>query len=324
MDTEVSTDTNGRTFAEDILEGLSARQKYIPAEYHYDANGSRLFDRITELPEYYLTDCEIDALERNSERIASLMGDEPMNIIEFGPGDGSKTRALIEYFVTQGLNFRYFGVDISQTALEQLADDYQTRYPDLSVDCLVCNYATSLSWLKSRYRRRNLALFLGSSIGNFIPAQARSFLLELNEGLNPGDFAIIGFDLAKDSNLIHSAYNDSEDVTAEFNLNLLKRINRELGGEFDLTDFRYSGRYDKAERVHRSYLVSQSEQNVRIGELSRSFRFEEGETIHTEDSRKYTEPDIERLANETGYSVRANLHDSRKYFVDSVWEVRGD
>ncbi len=309
------------TFARDVKAGLSAEQKYIPAAYHYDAEGSRLFNKITELPEYYLTRCEIDALESNKEQIAATLDGSATNLIEFGPGDGSKTRTLISYFHEQGLDVRYVAVDISRAALEELDGDYQRRFPDLPVHCLLADYASSLQWLNDHCRQKNLVLFLGSSIGNFRTDEARSFLLNLKRDLTGDDRLIIGFDLDKEADLIHNAYNDSENVTADFNLNILERINRDLEGDFDTSKFRYEGRYESKARVVKSYLVSLEDQHVAIDALGCNFHFREGEAIHTEDSYKYRESDIEHLAAETGFEVTTHLYDARRYFVDSVWEV---
>ncbi|MBD3382228.1 MAG: L-histidine N(alpha)-methyltransferase [candidate division Zixibacteria bacterium] len=315
-------DYHKHEFAESILTGLTAKQKYIPAEYHYDAEGSRLFDRITELPEYYITKCEIDALRNNRDIIAEFLGEGAVNIIEFGPGDGKKTRSLVDHFLKLDLDFRYVAVDISHSALTQLADDYRARFPKLDFDCLVSNYASGLKWLNDRYGQRNLVLFLGSSIGNFSREQTDTFLKSLHDELNAGDLALIGFDLVKDEELIRKAYNDAQNVTSEFNLNLLRRINRELAGNFHLDGFRYTGRYSHAEKALKSYLISLKNQEVEIDALQKTIYFERDEAIHTEDSRKYSESDIERLANRNGFSVMANLYDSKRYFVDSIWEVR--
>ncbi len=305
MDSEsvMTADKELETFANDVLIGLSAKQKYIPAAYHYDAAGSDLFNQITELPEYYLTKCEVDALELNKEKIAGALNGDPVNLIEFGPGDGSKTRTLVDHFLKREIDFRYVAVDVSESALDHLADDYNSSFPGLSVDCLAANFFESNGWLKDRYNQHNLVLFLGSSIGNFDPAQAKSFLDGLNQDLNDGDKVIIGFDLAKEKELITKAYNDSKNVTAEFNFNVLRRINRELGGEFDTNKFRFQGNYNENNRVMQSYLISLEDQDIYIDALNR-------------------ELDIEELAENSGFSVDKHLYDSKKYFLDSVWEVR--
>jgi dimethylhistidine N-methyltransferase len=321
-DNQIRMEHRRNIFAEDVKAGLSAENKYIPAVYHYDAEGSRLFDRITELPEYYLTRCEIDALKSNKDDIAGSMDDCPTNVIEFGPGDGSKTRYLVDYLFKCNLDFRYTAIDISAAALKQLADDYRNGFPDLDIDCLAADYFAGMKWLNGRYKHRNLVLFLGSSIGNFSPKEARSFLIQLRKNLNTGDLVLIGFDLVKDPGLIQDAYNDSSEVTAAFNLNVLNHVNRELDGHFDLENFRYEGIYEEDKLVVQSFLISQQDQKVPIGVLERAFHFSSGESIHTEDSHKFRELDIEKLAEQTGFAVKGHLYDSKGYFVDSLWEAK--
>ena len=186
---------------------------------------------------------------------------------------------------------------------------------------LVSDYDSGLRWLNNRYKSKNFVMFLGSSIGNFTHGESRVFLRNLWNSLNNGDKVLIGFDLKKDIELLLSAYNDSEGVTAEFNLNLLRRINEELGGEFDLNKFRYFSTYDLFAGAMKSYLVSLEKQEIYIEKIGRSFSFEPWEPIHTEYSYKYLVPDIERLAAETGFLVEKHLFDSKRYFTDSIWKV---
>ena len=308
-------------FALDILTGLSEPRKSIPSIYHYDAEGSRLFNKITELPEYYLTRCEIETLKRNIDRIAGYMKSESINLIEFGPGDGNKTRILIEHFLNQGLKFQYIPIDISYSALDELHQAFKKSYPKLELKGLVADYFSGIKWLNNEYDRKNVVLFLGSNIGNFNQAKSKLFLRNLWNHLNDGDIAIIGFDLKKDIDLLLRAYNDSQGVTAEFNLNLLKRINRELAGEFDISNFRFFATYDVFSGAMESYLVSLEKQEVIIGEIGKSFHFDPWEPIHTEYSYKYLESDILDLAKDTGFILKENLYDEEKYFVNSVWEV---
>ncbi|MBD3331520.1 L-histidine N(alpha)-methyltransferase [candidate division GN15 bacterium] len=323
-ETDSSGPSHREALARDVMTGLSAKQKRIPAKYHYDAEGSRLFNRITGLPEYYLTKAEIDALSRNREAIADCLDDQPVNLIEFGPGDGSKTHSLIGHMLQRGIPVRYVAVDISQSALEQLAQEYNSTLPHLQVECLAADYLAGLRWLNERHHRRNVVLFLGSSIGNFSRKESESFLRCLQGELNAGDLLITGFDLAKDPELIRRAYNDSEDVTAAFNLNVLRHINRKLDGRFDLSQFYYEAHYNQDDQVVKSYLYSRKQQGVHIGGLDRTFRFDRGESIHTEDSRKYRRSDIENLALRTGFAVRDHLFDRKRYFADSIWEVNSD
>jgi len=309
-------------FALDVLVGLSEQQKSIPSKYMYDDEGSRLFERITRLPEYYPTRCEIENLEKHRESIANHMGDQPFNLVEFGPGNGRKTSILIEYFLEKKMDFRYVPIDISDGAMNKLTDEMKSSFPALELEGLVSDYFSGIKWLNRRYNRRNLVLFLGSNIGNFNHGKARFFLRNLWNCLNDGDIALIGFDLKKDIELLIKAYNDEKGVTRDFNINLLKRINRELGGQFDLDSFRHAGLYNVIRGAMESYLISRREQEVYIEEIGRSFHFRPWEPIHMEYSYKYLESDIDTIAQETGYIVREHFYDTRRYFIDSIWEVK--
>lgn len=314
-------ETHHEKFALDVLTGLSEPRKSIPSIYHYDAEGSRLFNLITQLPEYYPTRCEMETLERNIDSIAAYLEADDINLIEFGPGDGQKTRILIEYFLKKKLSFQYVPIDISHTALNELHEDFKRLYPELLLEGLVADYFSGIKWLNNKYDRKNVILFLGSNIGNFNQEKSKLFLRNLWNHLNDGDIVIIGFDLKKDIDVLLRAYNDSQGVTADFNLNLLRRINSELGGEFDISSFRFFATYDVFSGAMESYLVSLEKQEVIIGEIGRSFKFDAWEPIHTEYSYKYLETDISNLANKTGFIVKENLYDTKRYFVDSIWEV---
>jgi uncharacterized SAM-dependent methyltransferase len=187
---------------------------------------------------------------------------------------------------------------------------------------LVSEYFTGIQWINNRYTRPNFVLFLGSNIGNFTRAQSQVFLRNLWNGLNDGDLVLIGFDLRKNIDRLLAAYNDEEGVTAQFNLNLLRRINRELGGHFDVADFRHFGTYNVFSGAMESYLVSRAEQDVFIEHIGRSFAFHPWEPIHTEYSYKYLQSDIDELALSTGFRVKEHFYDARSDFVDSVWQVK--
>jgi len=309
-------------FALDVLVGLSDTKKNISSKYLYDDAGSRLFDEITELEEYYPTRCEIENLEQNRETIAQYVAGEPFNLVEFGPGNGSKTSILIDHMLEHDFDFDYVPIDISQGALESLVADLKHRFPGLTLNALVSDYFNGIKWLNNRGRRKNLVLFLGSNIGNFPHARARFFLRNLWNCLNNGDFVMTGFDLKKDIDILVKAYNDSKGITAQFNLNVLRRINRELGGQFDDSKFRHYGIYDVFTGAMESYLVSLEQQDVFVEGIGRSFSFRPWEPIHIEYSYKYLESDIDMIARETGFLVREHMYDSRRYFVDSLWEVK--
>ncbi len=310
-----------QSFALDVLVGLSETPKRLSSRYFYDDRGSELFRQIMDLPEYYLTKCEINVLERNREGIAELVEDTRFNLVELGAGDGRKTSILINHLLSKKMDFKYIPIDISEGAMKELAKNLNEKFPSLCGEGIVAEYFNGLKWLGKTASRKNLVLFLGSNLGNFNKSQSRVFLRNLWNTLNNGDLLITGFDLKKDIELMSRAYNDSRGITREFNLNLLKRINRELGGNFEIDKFRHFSSYDVFSGAMESYLVSLEKQTVYIKALSHKFTFEAWEPIHTEYSYKYLESNIVDLAEATGFVIEKQLYDSKKYFVDSVWRV---
>lgn len=312
-----------RDFAYDVLVGLSERPKRIASKYFYDDEGSRHFQRIMSLPQYYPTSCETEILERNAERIvAPLLDDGPFNLVDLGAGDGKKTMILLEALRRMGADFTFVPIDISEGAMKQLVATISQRMPDISVEGLVSEYADGVHHLARTYcDRRNLVLFLGSNIGNFNAVQARAFLRRLWSSLREDDYALIGFDLKKDIEVLLAAYNDPQGVTAAFNLNLLERMNRELGADFDVNHFRHFGTYNVFSGAMESYLVSLEPQVVHIDALEMAFAFDAWEPVHTEYSYKYLRSDVERLAAGTGFEIVEQFEDARGWFQDALWRV---
>ena len=311
-----------QAFASDVLVGLSQRPKSLSSRYFYDQRGCRLFQKIMDLPEYYLTACEFEILRSQTDALFAFIEGESFNLVELGAGDGRKTSVLLEHFLRKNFTFQYIPIDISEASMQGLTDLLNKKFPELTSTGLVAEYFDGIKWLNHMNSQRNMVLFLGSNLGNFDKAHSRAFLHNLWNTLNNGDFAVIGFDLKKDIDLMLKAYNDAEGVTAKFNLNLLRRINRELGGGFDLNKFQFHSSYDVFTGAMESYLVSKERQTVFIKEISQSFSFEAWEPIHTEYSYKYLESDIQELAVETGFVIEKQLYDSKKYFVDSIWRVQ--
>ncbi len=309
-------------FAIDILTGFSARKKYIPSKYFYDAKGSELFEQITDQVDYYPTKCEFEVFERNKGQIAGVIGKDHFNLIELGAGDGRKTRVLLEEFLAKDMNFTYVPVDISESAVSNMDQQFAKEFPNLDFKGIVGEYIDSIESIKSNSKGRNVLLFLGSNIGNFNPESAFVFLRILWKHMNPDDYMLIGFDLKKDLKKLTRAYNDEKGVTAEFNLNVLRRINNELGGTFDLSKFAHHGIYNPKIGAMESYLISLEDQDVYIGEIEKAFHFNAYEPIHLEYSNKYLLPDIEKMASDTGFSLVENFFDSEKNFVDSLWRVQ--
>jgi len=309
-------------FGLDVLMGLSSSPKHLPSKYFYDEAGSRLFNRITRLSEYYLTGCEQEILNASGGDLAARLTGAPLNLVELGPGEGRKTETIIAALGAHGIRFRYLPIDISRSALERLAESLARRFPGLAIEGLQADYFAGLRWLsRQQDGSRSCVLLLGSNIGNFSRAEARTFLRSLWNSLHDGDLLLIGFDLKKDIDIMLAAYDDAEGVTREFNLNLLHRINRELEGDFAIDRFRFYSTYDVFGGSINSYLVSLTEQSVFIGAIAQRFRFGPWEPIRTEYSYKYLETDIEHLAAETGFRVELQLYDSRHFFADSLWRV---
>lgn len=312
-----------RDFALDVLVGLSEKNKKLDSRYFYDDEGSRLFQAIMSAEDYYPTGSEREILENHSRSIMATCGSEPVNVIDLGAGDGEKTKVLLAALNEMGVDCRYVPIDISESAIRGLVAAMAEEFPQIEVQGLVCEYTDGLNWLAAQEeQRRNLLLFLGSNIGNFDKPRARAFLRRQWNSLRDGDFALIGFDLKKDIEVLLRAYNDSDGYTAKFNLNLLERINSELGGNFRTEAFRHYGTYDVFSGAMVSYLVSLERQTVEIASLGRSFDFEPWEPVHTEYSYKYLESDIEELAADTGYVIEGKYRDSKHHFVDTLWRVQ--
>ncbi|MEM1325155.1 MAG: L-histidine N(alpha)-methyltransferase [Bacteroidota bacterium] len=309
------------TFANDVKVGLSDTPKRLSSKYFYDKKGDALFQQIMAMPEYYPTDCEFEIFSTYKEQLRGELGGQPFQLIELGAGDGMKTKVLLKHFLAKDSDFSYAPIDISGNVLEQLESDLAVLWPELPVQTVAAEYFKGLEQL-SENDERKLVLFLGGNIGNMQSDEARSFLKQLANRLNPGDLILIGFDLQKDPEIVLEAYNDSTGITAQFNLNLLDRINEELGGDFDVNCFRHWATYDPITGETESYLISTCAQEVYIESLGQTFQFRAWEAVHTELSLKYNLPQISNLAAASGFQVKKNYMDDRNYFVDSLWEVK--
>lgn len=311
-------------FAQDVQQGLASSPKRLSSKYFYDKDGDELFQAIMKMPEYYLTRSEFEILEMNKEPLLNLFLNSRgrFNLIEFGAGDGLKTKILLRHFVKQQADFRYVPVDISGNVLQGLQKGLQEELPALQVEPIEDDYFRALERLTQTADRRNIVLFLGSNIGNFSEQQALRFLTELGNGLNQGDLILVGFDLKKDPELIRSAYNDPAGITRAFNMNLLKRINRELGGRFDLQKFQHYQMYDPVGGEARSYLISRVAQEVHIEVLEQTFHFKAWEPVHVEISRKYESETVEMYASGSGFGLVRHFFDCKHYYVNSLWEKK--
>jgi len=311
-------------FASDVLAGLSASPKHLSSKYFYDDEGTRLFQEIMKLPEYYLTGCEEEIFLRQSEAIFSSFADggNSFELVELGAGDGTKTAILIDHFIKQKADISYSPIDISSEALGTLSDKFTSAFPGLSINARQGDYLSILGSLSGDLGTRKVLLFLGSNIGNFSRENSISFFRGIRDVMGPNDQLFIGFDLKKDPRVILRAYDDPAGITAAFNLNLLTRINSELGGTFDVSKFEHYAIYHPGEGSAMSYLVSRERQKVHIAALGRTFEFGEWEPVFTEISQKYDLSSIKEIAAESGFEVERNFFDSRRYYCDSLWKKR--
>ena len=300
------------TIARDVLAGLTTDPKTLPPRLFYDDAGSRLFELITGLPEYYLTRTERAILERNASEILRAAG-TPLTLIELGAGTASKTEVVIEALLKRQLQAVFYPIDVSESALRVAEEALEARFPALSVRPLVGDYSAGLSQL-SRINGRKLVLYIGSSIGNYEPEDASELLNNIRRSLSPGDALLLGTDMAKDATTLLAAYNDAQNVTARFNLNILVRINRELGADFDLTSFRHKAIWNpRASRIE-MHLESLRKQTVRIADLDLAIRFDKGETIHTENSYKFTDEMVRNVLSDGSFLLERTWRDEQNRF----------
>ncbi len=317
-----STATIQNTFAEDVIRGLSATPKFFSSKYFYDDEGSRLFQEIMKLPEYYLTRAEFEIFSTQTKEIFSSFATDnsPFDLIELGAGDGTKTFLLVDYFLKQKAEFTYVPIDISSEALESLTKKFTAQFSNLSIHTEQGDYFRTLETFKTKSNKRKVILFLGSNIGNFSQIQAHEFFRGLRALMNEDDVLFIGFDLQKNPHTILQAYDDAQGVTAAFNLNLLTRINRELGADFYPENFLHYAIYHPIDGAARSFLISKIDQTVNINSLNKKFEFAVWEPIFMEISQKYNLAMIDALAQSSGFRVEKNLFDSKKFYTNSVWK----
>ena len=286
--------TPAATFREDVLAGLSLPHKALPPKYFYDATGSRLFERICRLPEYYPTRTELKITRESLHEIVRFAG-KGCALFEYGSGESLKTRLLIEALRPSV----YVLIDISEPALRDAVRRLSRRFPSLGMVAVVGDFSHPLNIPPYRGRRRRVVYFPGSTIGNLTRDEAHAFLRMTRGQVGSHGAMLVGVDMKKDANLLHAAYNDAKGVTAAFNLNLLARINRELRGDFDLERFSHYAFYNAPLGRVEMHLVSKVAQAVRIGD--HRFGFERGESIHTENSYKYSIDEFRSLAAEAGF-----------------------
>jgi len=306
-------------FYADVIKGLQSGSKYLDSKYFYDANGDKLFQDIMNCMEYYPTDCEMEIFSNLSAGLGNILiadGDE-FDLIELGAGDATKSIHLLRYLTEQKTDFRYIPIDISPNIIAYLNLSLSVSLPGLKIEGMNGEYFKMLKEASEMSDKRKVVLFLGSNIGNMTLQESEAFCLELRSHLNPGDMVLIGADLKKNPKTILAAYNDAEGITKQFNLNLLARINRELNGNFDLSQFEHFPTYDPKTGECKSYLISLSDQEVNIG--NESITFKKDEFILTEISQKFTIDDLLQLAAKSGFSPVKNFFDEKKWFADVIW-----
>lgn len=309
-------------FEKEVFEGLTAYPKHLSSKYFYDEIGDKLFQDIMAMPEYYLTDCEFNILDANKSEISALFQADnvPFSLFELGAGDGKKTKILLNHLVENKTVFDYRPIDISQNALDQLEASLKAEIPNLEVNPIQGTYFETLRDINQANGRKKIILFLGSNIGNLLHEQAVDFLNNLRDSINEGDLVFMGFDQKKHPQTILDAYNDQTGITAAFNKNILRRINRELDGNFDLDKFIHWEVYDPETGTAKSFLVATAPVSVTIERLGLEIRLNQWETIHTEISQKYDDAVVEWLADKSGLSIVSQFTDARQHYKNYVFK----
>jgi len=306
-------------FYEDVITGLRSTPKRLNSKYFYDANGDKLFQELMACPEYYPTKCELEIFsEKTADICEAMMADgSSFNLIELGAGDATKSAYLLKYLLEQKADFTYLPIDISENVISYLNITLPVTLPGLKMKGLNGEYFDMLEKASAASDKRKVVLFLGSNIGNMSTDVAIAFCRELRAHLSEGDMLLIGMDLKKNPKTVLAAYNDRGGITKRFNLNLLERINRELGGNFDTSKFEHYPTYDPETGACKSYLVSIEDQIITIGK--EKVRFLKDEYIYMEISQKFTVLQTEQMATNTGFRPVDLFFDSKKWFVDAIW-----
>lgn len=315
----VTTEIEFAVVALAVEEGFSQSPKRLPIWLFYDELGDKIFQAIMRMPEYYLTHCEYEILQMNKEQLLQQIGaKELFNLVELGAGDGMKTEILLKHFTSRDVPFIYSPVDVSQTVLSQLTKRLKDSITNITISPINARYTEALK-LVEQSALRKIFLFMGANIGNFAVKEAKQFLKSISNSMTQDDLLLVGFDLKKDPRLIQAAYDDPQGITRDFNLNLLVRLNRELGANFQLDQFRHYPYYNPETGMTKSYLISLMEQDVYFEACDKYVHFNRWEPIHTEVSQKYDTEMIEELANNAGLKIQERYYDCKHYFCDVLF-----
>ena len=309
---EPSKNKSEKTFVEELSLSLNQKHKSIHPKFFYDKKGSKLFEDICKLPEYYLTRTEVSILTQLQDKLPAYMNEE-FRLVELGSGSSYKTRILISILENMHKQIEYFPIDISKILKESattLLDDYK----NLHITGVIDNYESGLDFVKNYDSKKNLIVFLGSSFGNFDYEPGLRFLDKINSSMKDDDLFLIGLDLVKDRDVLEHAYNDSHGITAQFNLNVLSRINSELDSNFNVDKFAHHAVYNQDKNRVEIYLRSLENQTVDIIKAGIALKIKQNELIHTENSHKYTIPKIKEMFSSTGFRIRDMWFDEKQYF----------
>ncbi|MEJ5961691.1 L-histidine N(alpha)-methyltransferase [Pedobacter immunditicola] len=308
-------------FLKEVLDDLRRKPKKLNPKYFYDEAGDKLFQQIMNSEEYYPTNCELEIFQEKTEDLATVLknGFDDFDLIEMGAGDATKSSYLLKELVRQQVTFTYRPIDISTTMIEHLESTLEEVIRGLKVEGLNGEYFQMLKHVNTISKKKKVILFLGGNIGNFEVTEANAFCRQLKSYLQPGDLVLIGFDLKKHPAIIRAAYNDKEGFTKEFNLNLLRRINRELGADFETAQFEHYPSYDPATGECRSYLISLKDQVIHLA--GHKIFFAENEFISMEISQKYSVEETDQMALRSGFIPVKHFLDSKRWFLDAVWQV---
>jgi dimethylhistidine N-methyltransferase len=302
--------------AVEVFTGLTGEPKTLSPWLFYDEAGSRLFEEITELPEYYVTRTERQILAEHADEIVSAAaGGRDISMIELGAGTATKTGLLLNAAVRLQGSVTYYPIDVSQTALDEARTRLEAELPEVTVEPIVADYTEGMRQNSSTRSGRRLVLYIGSSIGNFSPVDAVEVLRGVRVQLSSGDCLLLGTDMVKDARMLHAAYDDAAGVTARFNMNVLTRINRELDADFDPRLFRHQARWNAQESRVEMHLESLQAQKVAVRDLDLEVPFSLGETIHTENSYKFTDESVRALLTRAGFRLREQWSDADKWFT---------